>query len=506
MSSGQEIKRHLITAQTSIEFNAERGIITVSAAGEGARIRLEQDMLEAGERPNISIQQKIENDLHTVADDVWTSPVIEGSIKSWINSLGDGDGEYDHELKCSDNFSHIPRMLYAPALLLRKRSEQGFVEVYKKILTQIEEGGDLPRSIIPLVVLGKGQTQQEPSGTGTPQKPKSPNLTNASELYFPLPANDEQEQIVKKLGNNPGIIVQGPPGTGKSHTIANLVCHLLASGKRVLVTSHKAGALRVLKDKIPKEVTALAVILLGNDRASLMELEESVNGITQRLNHWSDRQHQQRLQTLERELDQCRRELARTETELRRLREGDVATHSLPFGGYEGTYRAIASQLKDQEATYQWIKPIVAKSADLSQPLYITGREALDLAEIYQAIDPVRENELQESIPPLNCLMEASQFEVLVYKETDALTVLKDAPPCHEFDTSRLEDHANEELDRYAELVDQVVTRYREIVSRVFNWTQQLADDVIADQDRACNCGDAIRTGGRRSCSRRESL
>jgi len=40
--------------------------------------------------------------------------------------------------------------------------------------------------------------------------------------------------------------VQGPPGTGKTHTIGNLVGHLLAQGKSVLVTSHTTKALRMV--------------------------------------------------------------------------------------------------------------------------------------------------------------------------------------------------------------------------------------------------------------------
>ena len=57
------------------------------------------------------------------------------------------------------------------------------------------------------------------------------------EILFPLPTNDEQLTIARDLGGRSGVLVQGPPGTGKSHTIVNLLSHLLAEGKRVLVTS-----------------------------------------------------------------------------------------------------------------------------------------------------------------------------------------------------------------------------------------------------------------------------
>lgn len=106
------------------------------------------------------------------------------------------------------------------------------------------------------------------------------------ELYFPLPANEAQREIAKLLDSRQGVLIQGPPGTGKSHTIANLICHLLATGKRLLVTSHTARALRVLKGYFPNEISPLCVSLLGDDAIALRELEESVQGILSRLNSW----------------------------------------------------------------------------------------------------------------------------------------------------------------------------------------------------------------------------
>lgn len=60
--------------------------------------------------------------------------------------------------------------------------------------------------------------------------------SGAQEIYFPLPANRDQRRIVDAINQRRGVLVQGPPGTGKRHTIANLMCHLLATGKRVLIT------------------------------------------------------------------------------------------------------------------------------------------------------------------------------------------------------------------------------------------------------------------------------
>ena len=101
------------------------------------------------------------------------------------------------------------------------------------------------------------------------------------ELYFPLPYNDEQVTIVRQLERAPGVTVQGPPGTGKTHTIANIVCHYLATGRRVLVTSAGEPALRVLQDKIPEAVRPLTVSLLAGDREGLKQFEASIRAIQQ---------------------------------------------------------------------------------------------------------------------------------------------------------------------------------------------------------------------------------
>jgi hypothetical protein len=252
--SGHEVCRHLITAQTSVEFDSERGVVSVTAAGEGAKPQLEHDMLEPEDRPGAAIEDKFEEALNQVGDDIWGNELVESSLKSWINSMGKGDGEYSGSLDSARTATAIPSVVYAPALILRKRSDRGFLELYKQLLVRIEAGEEIPEGVVPLIDIDAAPTLKS-SSTGAGSEPSKSSSGESDELYFPLPSNDEQRQIIHQLADNPGVLVQGPPGTGKSHTIANLVCHLLASGKRVLVTSQTARALRVLKDKIPEEIS-----------------------------------------------------------------------------------------------------------------------------------------------------------------------------------------------------------------------------------------------------------
>ncbi len=71
----------------------------------------------------------------------------------------------------------------------------------------------------------------------------------STEIFFPF---DYDKYQLKVLGitANKAVIVEGPPGTGKSQTIANLLVHLAATGKRVLFASQKDQAIRGVKDKL----------------------------------------------------------------------------------------------------------------------------------------------------------------------------------------------------------------------------------------------------------------
>ena len=73
-----------------------------------------------------------------------------------------------------------------------------------------------------------------PAGSGQGRSAGEPGKQGA--LFFPLPYNDDQEEIIRRLEakDTVGVVVQGPPGTGKTHTIANIICHYLATKRRIL--------------------------------------------------------------------------------------------------------------------------------------------------------------------------------------------------------------------------------------------------------------------------------
>ena len=99
----------------------------------------------------------------------------------------------------------------------------------------------------------RAEMSVDESHTSSEEKDKT-DIDFGGEIYFPKPFNEEQRRIIEKIRSSNGVLVQGPPGTGKSHTIANLICHLLAMGKRILITAKTPRALKVLEGHVPAKM------------------------------------------------------------------------------------------------------------------------------------------------------------------------------------------------------------------------------------------------------------
>ncbi|HZH27413.1 MAG TPA: AAA domain-containing protein [Azospirillaceae bacterium] len=136
------------------------------------------------------------------------------------------------------------------------------------------------------------------------------------DVLFPLPYNEPQLEILARLEEADGVVVQGPPGTGKTHTIANVICHYLATGRRVLVTSKAAEPLTALQEKLPEGVRDLAIAVLHNDREGARQLEQAVRLLADQAQGLDHRATQQRIADLHRMLAEVRGRMAAIDREL----------------------------------------------------------------------------------------------------------------------------------------------------------------------------------------------
>lgn len=139
---------------------------------------------------------------------------------------------------------------------------------------------------------------------------------SADRLLMPLPSNAEQERIARQLATSRGVTVQGPPGTGKSHAIVNLVSHLVAQGKRVLVTAEKEQALSVLRDKIPEPLRDLSIAVLGSTPSALEDLRSAVQSMQDSLSSIDVRSEERRITELGARVDELRENLLRIDAAL----------------------------------------------------------------------------------------------------------------------------------------------------------------------------------------------
>ncbi|HVB59731.1 MAG TPA: AAA domain-containing protein, partial [Ktedonobacteraceae bacterium] len=127
-----------------------------------------------------------------------------------------------------------PRISRDPVIFLRPRT-LGISTALEAILEILPTSSALPFALTSLTgIEGISNTASDIS-TST-QAITSPNGED-EQILLSKPANAEQLEIAKILERKGAVLVQGPPGTGKTHTIANLIGHLLSQGKSVLVTS-----------------------------------------------------------------------------------------------------------------------------------------------------------------------------------------------------------------------------------------------------------------------------
>lgn len=299
--SGESIQRHLLVTKMELQFNARKGIFTLIPTSKGTL--LETDMLMNISIPNAVRLQEMEMQISEMEFSTWEKNTVAPIFKEIAHTIS-SNGEYVESDDRITKMKETPVVTFSPAIFLRKSGGRIWQKELSTAIQKIREGYPVPSSIISLTTTDENVIRSVGNSNSSEWS------SVGEELLFPLPANAEQKLIAKKLAFNDGVIVQGPPGTGKSHTIANLICHLLAHGKRVLITSEKERALQVLRDKIPEDVRALCVSVLGGDSKSVKEIEDSIRVIAENLDSKQIEVLAKNIERMQTELDYTKRMIA----------------------------------------------------------------------------------------------------------------------------------------------------------------------------------------------------
>ncbi len=406
--TGQRVQRHLVVADAILEFEARLGKFTVRPHTEGAKLRPELDMLDITEQP-ASAEEAAKDSLSKAEDDPWETGCVEGVLQALVHSIN-SQGDYDDSLEKKDiRASSKPVVEHAPALILRKRSAKGLTETLKRIKEQIEKGGDIPGGLADLAEVRSKNDRKQGDG------PDNPNVKFDGEVFFPKPSNDEQHRIVDKICAANGVLVQGPPGTGKSHTIANLICHLLATGQRTLITAKASRALQVLKGLVPDELRPLCINLLGSGLEERKSLESSVGGILRKNGEWEEDRATRECAELQERLRKLREEKTKVDRRLRNIRESEAHTQSIAEGAYQGTAAEIGKAVSGADADYKWF----LDSVPLEKTCPISTSDLRNVLETLRRFTLEKRRELDtvwsDALPSSEC------FADLVKNETSAI-------------------------------------------------------------------------------------
>jgi len=260
----------------------------------------------------------------------------------------------------------------------RPRSNTFLSEDIERLKKCINEGAPIPMGSLALV---SAPDDERPDFTPILFRGLSGNASGLAggiemrELYFPLPYNQEQVTIVEQLERSDGVVVQGPPGTGKTHTIANIVCHYLATGRKVLVTSKGEQALEVLQSKIPQGVRPLTVALLSGDREGMRQFQSSIEAIIHNVSQLNPEVIRTEIEALMSAIDRAHSELATIDNRVDVIALAQLSDTEVD--GVSMRAQKMAEMVITGNACHAWFDDVLSLDESNAPPLSASDIAAL---------------------------------------------------------------------------------------------------------------------------------
>ncbi len=385
---GELVDHPLLCIPVEVEHDKVTQKIRVCPAGAPeVEARCLADLPLADRARYLSIRQSVNDE----GLDLWDPQVVRGVLQPLIRAI-------DHEGTVAEHVSpHGGAATVDSSWVLFMRRQlpdyQGFLEqmraLYKDESVAVPETlqavvSDAPSALAGSAIGASGGADSDPEP-----------------LLLPLPTNEEQKRILEQAQHNTGVTVQGPPGTGKSHTIANIISHYVAYGRRVLVVAEKEQALRALTDKIPDGIKDLTVAVLGADAESRRELESAIGQIQTRVTAIDRAFADERIRQLTEDLDGVSRRIAVTTQALLATREAEVERLAGQFLAGDAPTRAEAARwVADHEAWLGYIDDRIAP-ADRCP---VTGGELAEFATLIRRVGVLRADACAFELPDLSAI------------------------------------------------------------------------------------------------------
>jgi very-short-patch-repair endonuclease len=391
--SGTVVRNHIMATRLIAIVDTDKDEVRVIIDPDAATRAQDRELLdgEPGYDPS-----RVESVHDQVRDEEVLAPLIDGErvAKTWAERALDTETPYIAQWKPIQQVDANAEVRLAPAVVLRKRERASLIGYYDAMLRALR--GPKAQAPLGLAQLVTSMEASERLAWLEEEGAASGEVLGADPL-FPLPANPEQMRIMERLRGNNGVVVQGPPGTGKTHTIANLMSALLAQGQRVLVTSQKAQALRVLRDKLPAEVAKLCVSITDLDRGGSAELEGSVKAMSNRYANFDPTAHDNEIAGSEQRRVELMAKVDELTDQVRELRESETLEHPEIAPGYAGTLADIAEKLRLAAPRLSWLPvPLPDKGSGVAAEPPLTASEAAELLRLLVEQTPEREARMRQ--------------------------------------------------------------------------------------------------------------
>ena len=321
--SSKQIKYPLLTQSVEITLDQKTMALLIKPTLSAPTLETEPFSIE--ENQGLAKLLKNSKDFYD-SEDVSLSPFLPSSYEPILKSavtLLDSSGVYQPDHTSADD-RKIPKaqnnliVTDTWVIMARPRSNNIFLQDLNNLSIQLESVTDIDLPSALKAMLTEPATENKenilPAYRGLSMVSGSDSyIGTPAELYFPKAFNDEQVQIIQQLDVHDGVVVQGPPGTGKTHTIANVICHYLALGKRVLVTSMKDPALKVLQGQLPESIRPLAVSLLTSENEGLKQFEHTIKKISSEVSSINREAYKKDILMFDNQIDTIHAQLASTD-------------------------------------------------------------------------------------------------------------------------------------------------------------------------------------------------
>lgn len=404
----EPVQRHLLTAPATIRFDDHTGRLSIERVPSLRAFEVELDMLDPRftTAPDLdAVRREAESlEAHPLDRDA-----LGGLVRRLVNIL-DPHGMYQDRYRRPPEPTRDAVASFAPAVILRRRSQRGLVDVFRKIEAQLEQSRRVHDGLLPLV-------DPDFVPTATSDRSEGAMVTVDDELFLPLQINDAQRRILERVDTSAQTVVQGPPGTGKTHTAAALLSHLLAQGKRVLVTAQTDRALKEVRNKLPERIKPLAVALVGSSREDMSDLKLAVERLADASDTYDRQDVEREISSCLTRIDELRRQRAALYRSLVDARREEVQERE--HLGARGTLAAIAQDHRAAADRLQWLEEYARVEPDSRPPL-----DDLEIQEwhgyLCDSALVADEPESRRRLPDLAAMPEPEEFAAWVRAERAA--------------------------------------------------------------------------------------